>query len=99
MLPLDYRSTTSASPVFAYPYARSRETLDRLQRSAPLHACHGAKIRFVNPATGGYAMPTIAGFLQLLPAGFSGRRIALPTARQQALGLWREEAPVSAASS
>jgi gentisate 1,2-dioxygenase len=30
-------------------------------------------MRFVNPATGGPAMPTMAAFVQLLPAGFRGR--------------------------
>ena len=30
-------------------------------------------MRFVNPATGGYAMPTIGAFMQLLPKGFSGK--------------------------
>ena len=29
-------------------------------------------MRFVNPATGGYPMPTIGAFMQLLPKGFRG---------------------------
>ena len=29
-------------------------------------------MRYVNPATGGYPMPTIGAFLQLLPKGFRG---------------------------
>jgi gentisate 1,2-dioxygenase len=57
--------------VFSYPYARTREALDRLARRAP-HPSHGFKLRFVNPASGGYAMPTIGAFMQLLPAGFTG---------------------------
>ena len=59
--------------MFSYPYARSRETLDRVYRNGPVHPCHGVKMQFVNPLTGGYAMTTIGTFLQLLPAGFSGR--------------------------
>jgi gentisate 1,2-dioxygenase len=31
------------------------------------------KMRYANPATGGYPMPTIAAFLQLLPGGFEGQ--------------------------
>jgi gentisate 1,2-dioxygenase len=31
-------------------------------------------MQYTNPATGGYPMPTIAAYLQLLPAGFRGRR-------------------------
>ena len=33
-------------------------------------ACHGWKMEYINPTTGGHAMPTIAAFLQLLPKGF-----------------------------
>ncbi len=36
------------------------------------HPCHGTKLQYVNPATGGYPMPTIAAFLQYLPKGFNG---------------------------
>jgi gentisate 1,2-dioxygenase len=58
--------------MFSYPYGRSRETLDELHRRGPLHPCHGIKMQFVNPATGGYPLPTIGAFIQLLPAGFRG---------------------------
>jgi gentisate 1,2-dioxygenase len=36
----------------------------------PLDPCHGHKLRYVNPATGGWPMPTIGAFIQLLPKGF-----------------------------
>ena len=74
MLPVDYTPATSSSPVFNYPYSRSREALEQLYRDGPVHACHGVKMRYVNPATGGYPMPTIGAFLQLLPRGFRGER-------------------------
>jgi gentisate 1,2-dioxygenase len=72
LLPLDYETERKSSPMFTYPYARSREALERLYRSGPLHPSHGIKMQFVNPATGGYPMPTIGAFLQLLPSGFRG---------------------------
>lgn len=72
LLPIDYEPVSRTSPVFAYPYARTRESLERL-RGDPPHPVHGYKMQFVNPATGGYAMPTMATFVQLLPQGFSGR--------------------------
>ncbi len=72
MLPVDWEPQTRTSPVFHYPYARSRETLDRLARGGPLHPARGIKMQFTNPATGGYAMPTIGAFIQLLPKGFRG---------------------------
>jgi len=58
------------SPIFSYPYARSREALDTLARHAPIDAWDGVKLRYVNPQTGGAPMPTMATFLQLLPKGF-----------------------------
>jgi gentisate 1,2-dioxygenase len=74
LLPLDYEPGRLSTPVFNYSYARCREALDRLHRNGPVHACHGVKMQYVNPATGGYPMPTIGAFLQLLPAGFRGAR-------------------------
>jgi gentisate 1,2-dioxygenase len=55
------------SPIFNYPYGRSRESLELLSRDQDPDPCHGWKMQFVNPLTGGHAMPTIAAFIQLLP--------------------------------
>ena len=70
MLPVDYVAATPASPIFNYPYARSREALERMKTQDEWDPCHGLKMRYVNPVDGGYAMPTISAFLQLLPKGF-----------------------------
>jgi gentisate 1,2-dioxygenase len=72
LLPVDY-VPGRCPPMLAYPYSRSREALDRLVHHGPVHPSHGVKMRYVNPATGGHPMPTLAAFLQLLPAGFAGR--------------------------
>ena len=37
-------------------------------------ACHGLKLKFSNPETGDFAMPTIGTFIQLLPKGFKTAR-------------------------
>ncbi len=58
------------SPIFSYPYGRSRETLARLAKEGNPDPCHGWKMEFINPLTGGHAMPTIAAFIQLLQKGF-----------------------------
>ena len=73
MLPLEYLPESRTTPVFSYPYQRSREALDQLRANGTADACHGVKMQYVNPATGGYPMPTIAAYLQLLPRGFCGR--------------------------
>ena len=63
----------ATSPIFSYPYERSREALQQLERSAPIDAFDGFKLRYINPATGGSPMPTMATFMQRLPAGFEGK--------------------------
>ncbi|RYF77241.1 MAG: gentisate 1,2-dioxygenase [Comamonadaceae bacterium] len=74
MAPVRHRAAENpTSPIFSYPYDRSREALEQLFRQGELDAWDGVKLRYVNPATGGWPMPTMATFLQLLPAGFQGR--------------------------
>lgn len=70
LLPVDYRRRGTCSPLFNYPYARTREALDALTRHDDWDPCHGIKMRYANPETGGYAMATIGAFIQLLPEGF-----------------------------
>jgi gentisate 1,2-dioxygenase len=72
MVPVEYTAPSLTSPLFVYPYERSREALATMQRNGPLHSAHGVKMQYVNPATGGYPMPTMATFIQLLPKGFHG---------------------------
>ncbi|PRX96386.1 gentisate 1,2-dioxygenase [Paraburkholderia sp. BL25I1N1] len=73
MVPVRHVVTDPTSPIFSYPYERSREALDALHRNGELDEWDGVKLRYVNPATGGWPMPTIATFMQFLPAGFSGK--------------------------
>ena len=72
MAPIEYKPTRLATPSLIYPYERSRTALDRLYRSGSVDSCHGVKLQYINPVTGGFAMPTIATFLQFLPSGFEG---------------------------
>jgi gentisate 1,2-dioxygenase len=71
MVPVDWKPARQSSPVFNYPYARSREALETLSRNGDPDPCHGYKLRYINPATGGSPMPTIGTFMALLPAGFA----------------------------
>jgi gentisate 1,2-dioxygenase len=73
MVPVRHDHASPTSPIFNYPYARSREALAQLQQQEAPDAWLGHKLRYVNPLTGGSPMPTIATHLQLLPAGFAGR--------------------------
>ncbi len=74
MLPMRYDAPFGqTSPIFSYPYERTRETLHQLEMHADLDDWDGVKLRYVNPATGGSPMPTMATFMQRLPAGFEGK--------------------------
>ncbi len=70
LLPVDATSRGKSSPIFNYPYARTREALDAMKRQEEWDTCHGLKMRYANPQTGGHAMATMGTFMQLLPAGF-----------------------------
>jgi len=71
MVPIGFEPRDGVTPVFSYPYRPARAALEAM-RDGPRHRCHGIKMRYVNPATGGAPIATIGTFLQLLPAGFSG---------------------------
>lgn len=77
MLPVGFRNWAAASPVFSYPYSRARETLDRLQGQTDWDPHHALKMEYVDPTTGGPAIPTISTFLQLVPKAFTTRAVAV----------------------
>jgi hypothetical protein len=61
------------SPVFNYPYERTRQALFALSRGGDPDPHLGHLMRYVNPVDGGWAMPTMATMIRLLPQGFSSR--------------------------
>lgn len=71
MLPMGYVARDGVTPIFCYPYQQSRAALFALKDNG-LHRCHGVKMQYVNPATGGAPIPTMGTFLQLLPKKFAG---------------------------
>jgi gentisate 1,2-dioxygenase len=73
LAPVGFKPERQASPVLNYRYERSRAALDALRKAGECDPCHGLKMQYVNPMTGGSAMPSIATFLQLLPKGFVGQ--------------------------
>ncbi|MFL5045523.1 MAG: gentisate 1,2-dioxygenase [Xanthobacteraceae bacterium] len=60
------------SPVINYTYARTRPILERLKKAGDIDKSHGARVRYVNPLTGSWALPTMGAHLSLLPKGFKG---------------------------
>ncbi len=73
LLPVGHVARSSNSPVFNYPYGRTREALRALTRAGPPDSHAGYLMRYANPSDGGWAMPTMATMIRLLPAGFSTR--------------------------
>ena len=69
LLPIDHKGGGGSSPVFNYPYTRTRDALERLKRAGAWDPCHGLKMRYTNPITGNHAMATMGTFIQLLPKG------------------------------
>ena len=68
------RGPAKHSPIVNYTYARTRPILERLRQAGEIDKRHGARVRYANPITGGWAMPTMGAHLALLPAGFTGDR-------------------------
>jgi gentisate 1,2-dioxygenase len=56
-----------------YPFDPSREALEHMKNHSEWDDCHGVKLEYIDPTTGGSVMPTISAFLQLLPKGFSSK--------------------------
>jgi gentisate 1,2-dioxygenase len=61
------------NPLFVYPFAEWRETLEVLRRSDEPHAHDGYLMEFVNPKDGGPVMTTISAFARLVPRDFATR--------------------------
>jgi gentisate 1,2-dioxygenase len=74
LLPVDEKRKSKTSPIFNYPYSYTRQALETARLRNEWDACHGLKLKFSNPETGDYAMPTIGTFIQLLPKGFKTAR-------------------------
>jgi gentisate 1,2-dioxygenase len=73
VLPVNYEARDKSTPLLNYPYEDTRAALEAMKRAGDPDPCHGIKSRYVNPATGDYAMPTMGAFVQMLPRAFSGR--------------------------
>ncbi len=64
------RHAGQGNPLFIYPYAEWRETLEVLRRSEAPHGHDGYLMEFTNPVDGGPVMATMSAYARLIPAGF-----------------------------
>jgi gentisate 1,2-dioxygenase len=70
LLPDGFVQASQTSPIFNYPYRQTREALHRLTGFRDPDPCHGYRMNYINPLTGGSAMPTMSTAMRLLPKGF-----------------------------
>ena len=71
MVPVEHSHHRQTSPIFSYPYDRSRDVLGAMLSAGPPSPWFGYKTRFINPLTGKDAIPTISTFMQLIPKGMA----------------------------
>ncbi len=81
LLPVDHPGGSSSSPVFNYPYARTRYALQPMRRHDAWDDCHGLQRRYSNLLTGGHAMATMGTFVQVLPGGAPPMRAKISLGR------------------
>ena len=72
--PVGYRKGSPASPLFHYPYSRTRPALETLARNDEWDPEHGLKLRFTDPTTGESPIRSLGACMQMLPRGFEGVR-------------------------
>ncbi len=70
MRPVGDTHDDPASPILNYPYERTRESLEALQGTTDWDPYFGLKMEYIDPKSGGPAMPTMSTFMQLLPKGY-----------------------------
>ena len=76
LLPIEGDSPfKKTSPVFNYPFKRTREALVSISQAGEPDPYWAHSLRYSNPLTGGWAMPTISSWMTHVPAGFSTKSI------------------------
>ncbi len=70
LVPIDNLPVTLHSPLMRYPYEEARRTLEHLRAQSDWDPCHGVRMRYAHPQTGGWALPTMGPAIQLVPKWF-----------------------------
>jgi len=63
------------TPIFNYPYERTREALYRASRGEEIDPHLGTTLRYANPLDGGWTMPTMSAWMTYIPKGLETARI------------------------
>ena len=72
LVPVKYEQKGVTSPIFWYPWSRTRAALEQMRKLGEWDAAEGLRLAFTDPTTGRSPIATMGAFMQLLPAGFKG---------------------------
>ena len=72
LLPHGYVRERQGSPMFWWPYERTRPALVALHDAGPVDPALGVRMDYVDPTTGASPIKTMTASLSLFPAGFRG---------------------------
>ena len=72
LLPHGYISDGRRSPMFWWPYDRTRPALEALLAAGPVDPALGVRMNYVDPSTGASPIKTMTASMSLFPTGFRG---------------------------
>lgn len=70
VVPADHRPVHGSSPIVNYRYKTVKSVLASMRSHREIDPHFGYMLRYVDPVTGDWAMPTIAAHMRVLPEGF-----------------------------
>ncbi|AUW60032.1 gentisate 1,2-dioxygenase [Sphingobium sp. SCG-1] len=71
LVPHGFTRAQGGSPIFCWPYSRTRPALDLLNKAGRVDPALGVKMDFIDPTSAKSPIPTMTASMRLLPAGFS----------------------------
>lgn len=75
LTPSDETTKGMNTPGLRYPYEKTHAALEAMVAAQSCDPHLGVKMQYINPQTGGHVLPTMACFLQHLPAAFAGQNM------------------------
>jgi gentisate 1,2-dioxygenase len=72
LIPHGFVRQGARSPVFWWPYKRTKVSLEALRRSGDVDPALGARMDFVDPTSGASPIKTMTASMSLFPTGFRG---------------------------
>jgi gentisate 1,2-dioxygenase len=70
VVPANHQPKHRSSPILNYKYSRTLDALRSMQSNEKADPHFGHMVKFLDPTTGDWAIPTLAAQMRLLPKGF-----------------------------